>query len=292
MTGLNESRVRPDLSVVIACFNGARHIHAQLTALSGEVPDFEWEVIVADNGSGDCSIDICRSFDDRLRIRVVEARSRRGQSFARNQGAAVALGRKLLFLDQDDVIEAGYVAAMAAALDRAGLVAATMEYDQLNSEWAKQARASAVARGIRPGLYPWAYGCVLGVTREVFDAVGGFDEDLPCSEDVDFCWRVARCDTDLMVRHVPEAVLHYRLRETVGGVFRQGMLYGRGGAALYKRWAEDGMSRRSLRHAIRSWAGIVRGLLGRDSQRAHSIYLLGNRIGCIAGSLRERVLYL
>lgn len=296
MFKLNENVSRPDigsqLSVIIACLNGSRYIADQLSALSQENPGFHWEVVVADNGSCDGSSAICESFSDRLPLKVVDASLRRGQAFARNIGVANSTGEKLLFLDQDDVIRGGYLASMSAALDGAGLVASSMEFECLNSEWAKHARGAALLADKRQGIYPWAYGCTLGVTREVFDAVGGFDEGLVCAEDMDLCWRIAR-DAGFEIVTVPEAVLHYRLKSTASAVFRQGVLYGRGGAALYKRWAEFGMERRSLEEAARSWIGILRRFGARSvDRRAQALYLLGNRIGCLLGSVHERVLYL
>lgn len=45
------------LSVVIPCYNAAEHIGAQLSALSRQLCHRSWEVVVADNGSTDATIE-------------------------------------------------------------------------------------------------------------------------------------------------------------------------------------------------------------------------------------------
>jgi glycosyltransferase involved in cell wall biosynthesis len=282
-----------NISIIIASLNGAAHISEQLDALANERVGVTWEVVIADNGSTDGSQALCAEYLGRLPVRIVDASAKRGQAHARNFGARLARGQKLLFLDQDDVISPGYVTAMGSALERHRFVAAAMEYGQLNSPWSLTARAPAIESGLRPGLFPWAYGCVLAADRNLFNAMGGFDEKLPCAEDIDLCWRI-RCKANTELHLVTEAVLHYRLKTTYRGLFAQGLLYGRGGAALFHRWGSSGMPRRSLPDAARSWLAIVwRLCTARESgSRAGAWYLLANRLGSVIGSMQERVIFL
>lgn len=282
-----------EVSVVMACLNGMPHLVQQLDALAAEDPPFAWEVVVADNGSTDGTLDAIRGYMDRMNMAMVDASARRGQAFARNAGARRATGAKLIFVDHDDVVAPGYLAAMSAALDNAALVAARMDYDRLNNPEVRAARASSISDGLRPGLFPWAYACSLGARRTEFMAVAGFDEALPCAEDVDLCWRLQR-DLGAHLSPAGGAVLHYRLKTGWRALFRQGLLYGKGAAALYRRWAAYGMPRRNVVAAARSWASILLRLLrDRDPGRpGEAWYLLGNRLGCLSGSLRERVFFL
>jgi glycosyltransferase involved in cell wall biosynthesis len=264
-----------------------------LESLVGQSLDCPWEVVIADNGSTDDSLAICNAFIGRLPMVTVDATDRPGQAHARNVGARTAKGNKLLFLDQDDVPATGYLPAMSKALDDHPFVAGVLEHNQLNADWAVRARGSAVSPRPRPGILPWAYGCVLGIRRTCFDTVSGFDESLPCAEDVDLCWRVGRCaETEL--QFVPDAVLHYRLKTSYAALFRQGMLYGRGGAALYRRWRSHGMERRSVLQVLRSWAAIGWSLAtSREAgARGEAWFLAGQRLGCLVGSFKEHVVFL
>ena len=50
------------LSVVIPCFNAASTIAAQLEALSKQQCSDTWEIIIADNGSTDETLNIVREY--------------------------------------------------------------------------------------------------------------------------------------------------------------------------------------------------------------------------------------
>jgi GT2 family glycosyltransferase len=273
------------VSVVIPVLNGALWLGQQLQALRLDSAQ-PFETVIADNGSSDSSVAIARSFDREMSVTVVDASERRGQAFARNVGARTATGDLLLFLDQDDEIAPGYVAAMVSALRHAELVAARMDGHKLNTGWRRQARTLPQVDGLPSDPVPWAYGCTLGVRRSTFERLGGFAEDLDAraGEDVDFCWRAHERGVEL--RFVPDAVLHYRFPSTLRGLFRQGATYGFAGVMVEAR---HGVKRSlTLRSTIRSFAGPTRLLVIGPSTgaRAKALFLLGRRVGRIRGLRR------
>jgi glycosyltransferase involved in cell wall biosynthesis len=170
----------PEVSVVIATYNGQATLGAQLAALAGQRPSQSWEVIVADNGSTDGTLEVAESFRRQLpRLVVVSAHDQRGPSHARNVGVSVSAAPLLLFVDQDDEMAPGYLQAMVYALGEAELVGARIDHNCLNTEWHGDIRGHWQADGLLTGLLlPAASGCSLGVRREAFDRVGGFDEKL------------------------------------------------------------------------------------------------------------------
>ena len=273
-----------ELTVIIPCLNGSAHLAEMLESLAEQDLDCPSEVVIADNGSTDSSLAICAEFAGRLPTVTVDASGRPGQAHARNVGARTARGNKLLFLDHDDVPAPDYLAAMRSALNCHPFVAGVMERHQLNADWAVRARASANFSSPLAGIHPWAYSCVLGIRRQYFDGIGGFDETLRSAEDVDLCWRVSR-DAGVDLQLVPEAVLHYRLKTSYTALFRQGLVYGRGGAALYRRWRWHGMERRSVTQVLRSWGAITWRLVTRrePGARGESCFLAGQRLGCLLG---------
>lgn len=273
------------VSVVIPVLNGERWLGHQLRALErGTAQPFE--TIIADNGSTDGSIAIARAFSDEMTVVVVDASERRGQAFARNVGAKVATGDLLLFLDQDDEVGRGYVAAMTSALSGAELIAARMDSDKLNGGWQRAARTLPQTTGLAGDTFPWAYGCTLGVRRGTFERLGGFAEDLGtlAGEDVEFCRRAH--ENGVTLTFVDKAVLHYRFQTTLRGFFRQGLVYGFAGVVVDAR---DRIAIPPPRTAlVRSFAGPLRLIVVGPSKgdRARGVFLLGRRLGRARGLSR------
>lgn len=235
---------RPELSVVIACYNGADTLPVQLDALAGQPCPVGFEVLVCDNGSTDASREVALSYADRLPIRVVDASAVRGPAHARNRGVEEAAGLLVAFCDADDEVAPDWLATMVAALREDAFVAGRVDVDKLNGATGLKLRDSRVMHqqvGLQTsgiaGNLPHAGAGNMGVHRDVFRAVSGFDESLRCLEDSDLCWRIQRAGTPLVFH--PEVLIHTRLRDTLRSMARQGYAYGECFAVLQERYPDD-----------------------------------------------------
>ncbi len=274
------------LSVVIPALDAEPWLGEQLDALASQVTDFAWEVILADNGSRDQTKAAFERSSSRLPASTwVDASDRAGQAHARNVGAKLARGGFLVFVDADDVVAPGYLAAMHAALCSHALVAARLD-DGTSS-------ASDPEEELQPylGFLPAAAGGSLGVRRELFEELGGFDCDLPPAEDVDLCWRALLGGHELV--RVSEAVMWYRQRSTLRAVFRRAFRYAAIRPLLYRRYRQAGMPRRHGVVALRFQLGVVPVALKIRSRADLSdwVALVAVRVGHLRGSLRYRVWY-
>ena len=291
----DESRTAPTLTVLIAVRDGGEVFTEQLEALAGQEFAGPWELVVADNGSRDRTLAVVAGFDERLPgLRVVDASARPGKSYALNEGARAARGRSIVFLDADDVVEPGYLAAMATALKDNAFVAARLDLESLNPPWVLASRPPTETdeSGSFLAYLPSAPGCSLGIWRSVLEEVGGFDDTLMVSDDIDLCWRVQQAGHTLV--SVPDAVVAYRYRDTLRGIFSQARSYGAAVPPLYRRHRARGMPRRSWRMVIRFHGGaLVRLARARSrSDLAACAVLIGFRLGLVKGSIENRVLYL
>lgn len=290
MTTTALSSETPRATVVIATFNGLPYVHRQLDALVSSPTTSAFEIVVADNGSTDGTRAQIEARGDDV-VRVVDASARQGRCFARNQGASAALGNLLLFLDQDDVAAPGYVDAMVGALAESSIVAARMDGTLLNNGWLAAARGVPQSEGLPPpSPLPWAYACTLGIRRDAFTSVRGFDEEMnDGSEDLDLCWRLHAAGHDLIF--VPDAVLHYRFPRTKRALFAQGRRYGRARVTLGLKHPDVITERADLVSWFRLTAGSSRRLLARDpGVRGRGAGMLGRCVGLAEGTIRYRSL--
>jgi GT2 family glycosyltransferase len=276
---------------VIPVRNGCDFLANQLGALSSDHPPFGFEVIVADNGSTDASVELARSFTTELNLRVIDAGQRPGQAYARNAGVRDATGTRILFLDCDDVVEHGYVGTMSAALARHDFVASKIDVRALNPGW--RARTREIAQSVRAaeGPLPYAYGATLGIRRHIFEQVGGFNDSLTtAAEDIDLCWRLRKIGVELMF--VPDALLHYRLPHSYRALFQQGRRYGFGQSQVNRLHRTAPSSRRrGTNQRLRLTIGAARlAAFSFDrGARGRGFFLLGRIWGSVLGSLRHRV---
>jgi len=100
-----------DLSIIIVAYNNAFFIEVCLKKLINSLKkeDFSWEIIIIDNGSYDRTIEIIKSIKEKNKnIILIENKKNLGFSKANNQGIKKALGRYILFLNSDVLVEKIY----------------------------------------------------------------------------------------------------------------------------------------------------------------------------------------
>jgi glycosyltransferase involved in cell wall biosynthesis len=176
------------LSVVIPAWNEEGLLPACLASVGGtlgEIPGLDVELIVVDNNSTDRTAAVARAAGAHV---VYEARNQIAR--ARNAGAAAARGDWLLFLDADSRLNPGLAAELLAAVESGRWVAcgSTVQMDGL--PW--WARILLWAWNGSSRLCRVAAGCFLACRADAFRAVGGFDEGLYATEELDLSRRLRR----------------------------------------------------------------------------------------------------
>jgi len=175
----------PCISVIIACLNGEGTLPETLASLAAQAWDRPWEILLADNGSTDATVEVFTRFaraHPGLRMRVVDAGGQKGKSYALNLAIRAAAGRAILFCDADDTVAPGWLAAMGGALDRHPFVAARIDSGKLSPDWTLSrgvAQQEFLLRLPHPPHAIFAGGATLGFRREVFEAAGDFDPAFP-----------------------------------------------------------------------------------------------------------------
>lgn len=200
------------VSVIIPCFNYESFVAGAVeSALRQTLPPLE--VIVVDDGSTDETVGRLRGFGSQIHL---IRQSNNGVAAARNAGAAAASGKFLAFLDADDTWHPEKLERQMERFREAsdvGLVYCGMEVADHAGRWVKDlliggegwiAEAMLLSRHHRV----IGAGSTAVVRRDAFDAIDGFDETMSATEDVDFCFRLAR---RFRVSFVREPLVRYRL---------------------------------------------------------------------------------
>jgi GT2 family glycosyltransferase len=275
------------VSVIVPVRDALPWLDAQLEALAAQDLGRPFEVVVADNGSTDGTLERLADWQRRFPgLRVLDASGRPGASGARNQAARAARAGLLAFCDADDVVGPGWLAALVAGLERADVVAGSLDTASLNGRSPATAQLPATSA---LGFLPAGLACNLGVRREAFWSVGGFDEGLAVGEDVDLCWRLQLSGHRFGV--ASGAVVAKRERAGALAQLRRGWQYGRADALLCRRYRHLG-ARPPWAEAARSWLWLAANLpaLASPVARRSWAHGAGVRLGRLAGSARHRVL--
>ena len=177
------------ISVIMPTFNAAGYISdAVHSVLSQEGAGLE--LVVQDGGSRDDTLSILEATDD-PRISV-DSRPDHGLGEALNRAISRANGDWIVWLNADDLLTPGAIEAVAPFLSgTAEILCGDFAQIDADGEQRKLYLASALDRRrlFRRGAYVFMGGTL--VKRDVFDRVGGFDEDLHFCADWDFCVRAA-----------------------------------------------------------------------------------------------------
>ena len=222
----------PTVSVVIVNLNGHDLLQACLEALlQQDYPKEQIELVVVDNGSTDGSLNFLRR--DYPQVLVIEAGRNLGFAGGNNLGARLAKGEYLAFINNDARAEEKWLSALVGALTRqpdyACAASKMLNQDgtlidfvgtalnlygrafQIDEYW-----PASLSRYEQPGELLAASGGAMLIRRDIFLAVGGFDEDyIAYYEDVDLGWRLWLMGYKVIF--VPKAVVYHRKHQTGAG---------------------------------------------------------------------------
>ena len=219
----------PDVSVIILNYNGRRWLAACLDSVVAQRDCPPFEVLLVDNGSSDGSP--TWAAEHYRNVRVIENSENLGFAGGNNTGARLARGAWLVFLNNDTVAEPDWLARLSAAGreqgDRFPLITSRIERlaspgvidsagdGYLRAGGAYKRAHGAPASGVLTSQEVFgACGAAFMIRRDLFEALGGFDDRFfMVYEDVDLSYRARlaghRCwyAADAIVRHAGSGTL-------------------------------------------------------------------------------------
>ena len=188
----------------------------------------EIDIIVSDNGSKDDSVEFIRKCFPS--IKIIENGENLGFGSAVNRGLGLAKGDYLLFLNSDLKLHSKCVGELAKVLESdsnvGGTIPKILHIDHQNTinslgvliNYTGIAYPNLLGQK-DPGYqepFESACGGIFMLKREVYETVGGFDEDLFLyHEDHDLSWRIRLAGWHLKV--IPQAIMchHYKFNKGI-----------------------------------------------------------------------------
>ena len=196
------------LSIIIPTYNEEEYLPILLESI--EKQSFrDYEVIVADANSTDKTREIAKEYG----CVVIDGGM---PAVGRNNGARIAKGEYLLFLDSDLKLTDDYLRNVLYEfrMERLGIAITQMEpmsqkiEDKLFHDFANQFMISV------ENIKPHGAGCYGIITRkELHDECNGFNEDLDFGEDTDYIERLAKKEKFKVLRNAKIGVSTRRLEE-------------------------------------------------------------------------------
>lgn len=239
----------PKISIILPVKNEAACIGRLLDQLLDQTyPPDRYEILVADGGSTDNTRELvrARAGASAVSIRVVENPGVRSGA-GRNAGVTAATGEVILFIDghcevpsrrllEDTVLLMEETGAECLCRPQPLIAFAPQGVGRIIAD----ARASTLGHGRDSLIYNMAHAGFVdpassGATyrREIFDAIGRYDESFDACEDVEFNTRVAAAGYKAYTD--PRVAVYYEPRQSFSGLFRQMMRYGIGRVRLARK---------------------------------------------------------
>jgi glycosyltransferase involved in cell wall biosynthesis len=197
------------VSVIMPSLGQGRYLAQAIeSALDQQTPDLAIEVVVADAGSTDQTLDVLRSFGERV---IWWSKPDKGQANALNLAFARSSGAAICALNCDDLLEPRAAARAVAVLSAQPQV----DVCYGDSVWIDDGGAVI-------GPYPtldsseanWRAGCIIShptafVRRAAFERFGGYDETLNYCLDYELWLRFFRGGAKF--HRIPERLARVRL---------------------------------------------------------------------------------
>lgn len=196
------------LSIIIPTYNEEEYLPILLDSIKSQSFD-DYEIIVADANSTDKTREVAESYG----CTVVDGGL---PAVGRNNGAKIAKGEYLLFLDSDLELTEDYLrnALYEFRMERLGIAITQMTpmsnkiEDKIFHDFANYFMISVEK------IKPHGAGCYGIIARkELHDRCNGFDEDLTFGEDTDYIERLAKIEPFKVLRNAKIGVSTRRLEE-------------------------------------------------------------------------------
>ena len=214
-------------SIIIPVYNRPDEVDDLLHSLTLQTYT-KFEVLIIEDGSSIPCKSVVDRYEKQLKIRYFEIPNG-GPSGARNYGARISEGEYLLILDSDCVLPETYLEAVEESLNETSAAAfggpdcAHPSFTPIQKAISYAMTSFFTTGGIRGGkkqldkFYPRSFN--MGIRKDVFMKLDGFDTSMRYGEDIDFSTRIIQAG--YVTRLFPKAFVYHKRRTSLKQFFRQ-----------------------------------------------------------------------
>lgn len=203
------------VTVVMPAYNAAQYLPETIESVLAQTFK-NFELLIIENGSTDNTVEVAYQYSQQdKRVKIFSNGKSSGVSAARNKGIQLAVGKVFAFIDADDQWLPNKLTSHLEHLNldtNLGVSFGRVEFLSPDGKPTRQFCNNRLS-DIQPQhfLYenPTITASNLVVRREVFEQLGGFEESMRYSEDMEFLLRVA-CSNRWKIEGLNEVLTRYR----------------------------------------------------------------------------------
>jgi len=217
--------MKPLVSVIITTKNEEKNIENCLKSIRNQTYK-NIEIIVVDNNSTDKTKEIAKKYTDKVFKHGPE------RSAQRNFGAKMARGKYILYLDADMILSPGVIKECVEKMEKNNNLVALYIPERIIGEgfWIK-------VRDFERSFYTATpIDAVRFIRKEVFEKVGGFDENLTGPEDWDFDKKVRSVGK---VDVINSCLYHNEGKFNLRNYVKKKLYYAKSFDKYIKKWGND-----------------------------------------------------
>ncbi len=212
------SEIDTFVSIIIPVYNNVNLTRQCIESIYAQPTIIPFEVIIVDDASTDSTALYLSNISDK--VRFIRNSSNLRFAYSCNSGSRIAQGNYLLFLNNDTIVEPGWMEALVSRANsdsQIGIVGARLLYPNRTIQHCGLEFINNVVKlGMSPihrlrnephdhshASYPMKVAAVTGacllIKKELFDKIGGFDESYRMYyEDIDLCFKVTKLGYDIV----------------------------------------------------------------------------------------------
>jgi glycosyltransferase involved in cell wall biosynthesis len=225
----------PTISCIVPCFNSRAYVAEALDSIFAQTHR-PIEVIVADDGSTDGTLEAARQYSEVVLVTQPE----RGPAATRNLGLRRATGELVAFLDADDLWHPDKLTRQYQCFVDDPEIQYCVSHARMFWSADLEGERDRLADHPRSRAVPGYATTTLLARRSLFDRIGLFDEGLRFGDAVE--WFIRASERNVEMKLLDEVLTYHRMHDS-------------------------NLTRRLSRESREEFLGIVRGVLRRRSGR-------------------------